>query len=88
MRTRTKLHIPGAAFRLGDLVKDELTGFEGIATTHQRHLTGCDGVWITSQTVVHEGKSVERCFDVLRVQLVESNPLKIEGFPDDVPAAG
>jgi len=90
MRTRTKLHIPGSPVNLGDLAKDELTGFEGIVTTHQRHLTGCDTVWLTSQDLVEKDtqKPEEKSFDVLRLELVESNPLNVEGFPEDIPPAG
>ncbi len=90
MRTRTKLHISGVGFKIGDLVKDELTGFEGIVTCHSRHITGCDTVWLTSQTAKNpEAKDpMERNFDVNRIKLIESNPLNIQGFPEDVEPAG
>lgn len=90
MRTRTKLHIPGTDISLGDLAKDELTGFEGIATAHIRNLTGCDTVWLTSRTLTQKDSVMpeERCFDVMRLVLVETNPMEIKGFPDDVPASG
>ena len=90
MRTRTKLHIPGVSFQLGSLVKDELTGFEGIVTHHVRHITGCDTVWIKSRTELNKDtqEPLERHFDVLRLALLEINPMGITGFPEDVPPAG
>ncbi len=88
MRTRTKLHIPGSDIKIGDRVRDAISKFEGIVTTHSRHLTGCDTLWLTSETETHEGKSVQRCFDVMQLELVEENPLGVQGFPQDVPSAG
>ena len=88
MRTRTKLHIPGSPVNMGDLAKDELSGFEGIVVTHLRHLTGCDTIWLSSQTETHEGKPVERHFDVLRLELLESNPMNIKGFPEQAEPTG
>lgn len=32
---------------LGDRVRDKITGFEGIVTTHATHLTGCDRLWVS-----------------------------------------
>lgn len=88
IRTKTKLNIPGASFNIGDRAKCGITGFKGIVTGHSRHLTGCDTVWIKSETEIHEGRAVERGFDVLLVELVDSNPLGIVGMPDEVPSAG
>ncbi len=88
MRTNTKLHIPGATVNMGDLAKDEVTGFEGLVTAHVRQLTGCDTIWLTSQTEVHDGKAVERCCDVMCLELLESNPLGIQGFPEQAEPAG
>lgn len=90
MRTRTKLHISGAPFNIGDLVKCELTGFTGIVTTHSRHLTGCDTVWVTHRTKTkHEAdEPVQLHFDVLELELIASNPMKVEGFPEHVEPAG
>jgi len=88
MRTKTKLHIPGSPVNMGDLAKDEITGFEGLVTAHVRHLTGCDTIWLTSKTEEHEGRPVERVFDVLQVLQVESNPMGIKEFPEQVEAAG
>ncbi len=88
MRTHNKLHIPGVGFRLGDRVKDAISGFKGLVTSHSRHLTGCDTVWLTSETETCNGQPVERCFDVLSIELVDSNPLDIQSFPENVEPAG
>lgn len=89
MKTQTKLHIPGAPFKMGDLVRAPLSGFQGIVSTHTRHLTGCDRVGVISRSKTKDdGQPQYLGFDVLELELVESNPMNIEGFPDDVPAAG
>ena len=88
MFTKTDLHIPGAQVRLGDRVRDKLTGFTGIATAHIRNLTGCDGVWVQNEDPTAEKESRERHFDVMRLERVEENPLGIKPFPKDVPPAG
>ena len=88
MRTKTKLHIPGSPVNMGDLAKDEVTGFKGLVTAHVRHLTGCDTVWLTSQTETKDGNAVEQCYDVLRLELLESNPMEIKGFPKQAEPAG
>lgn len=41
---------------LGDQVRDKITGFEGIVTTHAQHLTGCDRLWV-SPRVGDDGKT-------------------------------
>lgn len=87
--TRTDFRIPNSTLMIGDLCKDTLTGFVGVLTCHARHLTGCDTAWLTSRTEIHEGKAVERGFDVGRLELVEANPLGLERTPRvEVPAAG
>ncbi len=89
MRTKTDLHIPGTKVRMGDLARNIVTGFEGIVTCHQRHLTGCDTVWLTGKAGSGEhGKAAESSCDVLAVELIEENPRNIQAMPKDVPAAG
>ena len=39
---------------LGQKVKDQITGFEGIATSHVKYLTGCDQFGVTPP--VKDGK--------------------------------
>lgn len=87
--TRTNFRIPNSTLMIGDLCRDEITGFVGILTTHCRHLTGCDTCWLTSRTETHEAKPVQLHFDIGSLTLVEANPLGLRRVPsDDVPAAG
>lgn len=73
--------------KLGDLAKDKLTGFEGVVTTVQRHLTGCNTMWLTSRTLTTpEGKAIERAFDVLRLELIESQVVSIPRLPESADA--
>lgn len=90
MRTLNRLAIPGVAFNLGDSVRDELTGFEGMVYTHLRHITGCDTVWVRSATEKKnaEGKLLEECFDVIRLELVTVNPKNIQSMPAHVEPVG
>ena len=87
MRTNIDLSIPGTNVRLGDRARDPISGFEGIVTTCSRHLTGCNTIWLTGKRG-EDGKHRECCVDVLRVELVESNPLEGTPIPSDVPPSG
>ncbi len=89
MRTKTDLHIPGTKVRMGDQARDTITGFEGLVTTHSRHITGCDTVWLTGLAKDGDkGTPTQSSCDVLALELVEENPRCIESMPKDVPAAG
>jgi hypothetical protein len=61
---------------LGDLVRDKVTGFEGIVTSHAQHLTGCDRFWIEPR-VDSEGKTREgRWTDIDLLEIVEPNKIE------------
>ena len=87
MKTNINLSIPGTHVRLGDRAKDLVTGFEGIVTSHSRHLTGCDSVWLTAP-MGDDGKRREVFVHVMQLELVESNPLNATPLPRDVPPSG
>jgi hypothetical protein len=87
MQTNVELTIPGTHVRLGDRARDPISGFEGIVTTWSRHLTGCNTIWLTGLRG-DDGNHRECCVDVLRIELLESNPLKATPIPSDVPPAG
>jgi hypothetical protein len=87
VQTNINLSIPGTNVRLGDKARDPVTGFEGIVTCHQRHLTGCDSVWLTGP-IGDDGKKREAFVDVLRLELVKANPLKATPLPKLVPPSG
>ncbi len=46
---------------LGDLVCDRVTGFQGIVTTHAKHLTGCDRLWVEPK-IGEDGKRRDGCW--------------------------
>jgi hypothetical protein len=64
--------------KLGDEVKDIITGFQGIAGARARFLTGCDRILI--EPPIHEGK-VEpvEWFDVNRIEVVRPNAVQLPG---------
>jgi hypothetical protein len=65
------------AIKLGSLVKDNITGFEGVATSRVEYLNGCVHVQIQPKTVGKDGKPTEsQYFDEQRVELVKENVFK------------
>jgi hypothetical protein len=45
--------------QLGDLVRDEVTGREGIVVAYSKHLTGCDRITVQPQQTDKGGKLPE-----------------------------
>lgn len=90
MRTNVNLSIPGTDVRLGDKVRDVVSGFEGVATSYARHLTGCDRVLIEAPVIVHDGeaKSPVLWVDVMTLEMVDPDVVDANPIPRDVPAAG
>lgn len=61
---------------LGDKVRDKVTGFEGIVTTHAKHLTGCDRLWV-EPTVGEDGKKRDgHWIDIDMIEIVEPSVLE------------
>lgn len=87
MQVAISLSIPRTHIKLGDRARDVVSGFVGIVTTHGRHLTGCDSVWLTGE-VDKEGKVKEKFVHLAQLELVDSNPLDCTRMPEEVPAAG
>lgn len=75
---------------LGTMVRDKLTGFEGIAVSHTTWLYGCSRVGIQSKKL-HDGKPVEvQWFDEVSVEAVAptepvSGPKMSTGGPRNDP---
>lgn len=75
--------------QLGDKVKDEITGFEGIVTGACHYISGCDQ-YLLQPKVKEDGTKVDGCwFDVDRLvvleeQVFERRPVVAVGF--DAPA--
>lgn len=60
-------------FRLGDRVRDKISGLEGIAMSRFFHVTGCDRFMV--ETPAMDGKAGENIHvDGARLELVESFP--------------
>ena len=78
MTTKTKPEIkqPGSLsrpFRLGDEVKDKLSGLTGVAVSRFYHITGCDRFAI--ELPANEGKPGELVvYDGNRLELIASHP--------------
>lgn len=55
---------------LGDEVRHKVTGFLGIVTTHAKHLSGCDRLWVQPK-VDASGKEIEgQWADIDMVEIV------------------
>jgi len=60
--------------KLGSLVKDNLTGFEGIATARMYHLHGCIHIFVQPTTLKDDGSpKAEAAFDEQRIELIDGN---------------
>ncbi len=58
-------------FELGDILKDRVTGFEGVAIGRTAWFTGCDTVGI-KPTTLKDGKTIDaEWFDIRRIVKVE-----------------
>ena len=68
--------------KLGDKVRDSISGFEGVATSRTEFLYGCVRVCVEPQGL-HDGKPIDsQYFDEQR--LCESSPAPVGG-PGPVP---
>ncbi|MBU8870656.1 MAG: hypothetical protein KOO60_07320 [Gemmatimonadales bacterium] len=57
---------------LGMLVRDKITGFEGIAFAETRWIHGCTRIQVQPR-VMHEGKPIDpRWFDVPQLEIVSA----------------
>lgn len=63
--------------KLGDTIKDTITGFAGVCISRHEYLNGC--VRLTLQPAkLTDGKPVEaQTFDVEQLTLVKSAPVKV-----------
>jgi hypothetical protein len=80
--------------KLGDKVRDTISGFEGIATGRTTWLHGCERIGVQPQAL-HDGKPVENAwFDINQLEVVEKNShqgvqihTKNAGGPQDDPSS-
>ena len=62
--------------KLGDKVKDTISGFEGIAIGHSAFLHGCDTVGVKPQGL-HDGKPISaQWFDINQLEVVEPDAVR------------
>lgn len=62
--------------KLGSKVKDRITGFSGIATSHVKYLTGCDQIGVTPG-VDKDGKVQDtHYFDHTRLDVLDEEVVK------------
>lgn len=71
---------------LGDLARDTITGFTGVAVSKTEWLNGCVRVQLQNQKL-HEGKPVEgQVFDIEQMELVEPRKVKADPSGGDRPS--
>jgi len=63
---------------LGDLVRDPITGFEGVVSSRTEFLYGCVRCGVTSQTLDKDGKEQILSFDEAGLQIVEVGKFKLK----------
>lgn len=65
--------------KLGDLVKDKITGFEGVAIGFAQWLWNCD-IACVKPTVLKDHSPIESCwFDVPRLRVVTAGYIDVVG---------
>jgi hypothetical protein len=59
--------------KLGDKVKDIVTGFQGMATVYAQYLTGSDRVCVTPEVDKDGNTRADQWFDVDRIEVIEKS---------------
>ena len=60
------------SIKLGDRVRDSITGFEGIVIAYTKWLTGCDRLSVLPTELKKDGGLVgDEVFDITRLEKVE-----------------
>lgn len=66
------------AVKLGNKVRDSITGFEGIATGRCEYLYGCTQIVITPDKLSPDGKRLDgEWFDEQRVETLEARAIQV-----------
>ncbi len=75
--------------KLGDELKDTVTGFKGVAVSHHRYLNGCERFTLQPREL-KDGKPVEpHTFDIEQLELYLAAPERTvtpSGGPHDEPS--
>lgn len=70
--------------KLGNIIRDQITGFQGVAVTYSTHINNCPR-WSIQPQEVKDGKAVEsRSFDEPHVEFVKQS--KVSVLPPQRPA--
>jgi hypothetical protein len=65
----------GFRFSLGDLIRDKVTGFEGICVGRANHISGCDTYGVQPRGL-KDGNAIEhKWYDDPRLELVTAGAL-------------
>lgn len=65
--------------KLGDRVKDKLTGFEGIIVGHCEYMTGCNQSLVKPEGLKDDGEMIEsHWFDDQRLKLVKAKAFSLD----------
>ena len=68
-------------YKLGSLLKEKISGMEGIAVSHTTYLNGCVRYGIRSRDT-KDGKPSETHFmDVEELELIEEDAITVESTP-------
>lgn len=68
---------------LGDIVRDRITGFSGVAIGKHKWLTGCDTITVKPREL-KDGKPIDSLsFDVMQLEVVERGVLNFDAKPVD-----
>lgn len=65
--------------KLGQTVKDRLTGFAGVVTARVEYLTGCAQVCVQPGMKADGDFREARYFDETRIEVTDATPIVIEG---------
>lgn len=68
-------------FRLGETVRDKVTGFKGIVTSAARHLSGCDTYGVVPTALKDGAPQDTRWFDEPRLESKGGSVLSIDERP-------
>lgn len=61
------------SIKLGDKVKDKISGFTGIATAMAKYLNGCTRILVEPSKLDDDGKIIKAIwFDDVQIEVVES----------------
>lgn len=70
--------------KLGQVVKDRITGYKGVVISETRWLNGCLRYMVQSQKLVDDKPTEAQCFDVEQLEVLTKEP----AFEPNKPGGG